>query len=179
MSSMYIYMIVIGGAGLIVGILCGFLVRKKLVESRIEAIEEYSRKVLAEAQKEAKTTKREAELQAKDTLYQMKVEFEKESKEKKDEVLAQEKRLHQKEANIDRKLEQLEKREDRIAENEKVINRKELELQKKETEYGQLIAAQRRELESIAGMSGEEAKQLLMKSMETEAKHDAAKMIRK
>ena len=75
MSSLY--MIVIGGAGLIVGILCGFLVRKKLVESRIEAIEEYSRKVLAEAQKEAKTTKREAELHAKDTLYQMKVDFEK------------------------------------------------------------------------------------------------------
>ena len=43
MSSMY--MIVIGGAGLIVGILCGFLARKKLVESRIQAIEEYSRKV--------------------------------------------------------------------------------------------------------------------------------------
>ena len=55
----------------------------------MRAIEEYSRKVLAEAQKEAKTTKREAELQAKDTLYQMKVDFEKESKEKKDEVLAQ------------------------------------------------------------------------------------------
>ena len=179
MSSLYIYMIVTGGAGLIVGILCGFLVRKKLVESRIEAIEEYSRKVLAEAQKEAKTTKREAELQAKDTLYQMKVEFEKESKEKKDEVLAQEKRLHQKEANIDRKLEQLEQREDRISEKEKAVNRNELELQKKETEYSQLIAAQRRELESIAGMSGEEAKQLLIKSMEMEAKHDAAKMIRR
>jgi len=115
-------MIVIGGAGLIVGILCGFLVRKKLVESRIEAIEEYSRKVLAEAQKEAKTTKREAELHAKDTLYQMKVEFEKESKEKRDEVLAQEKRLHQKETNIDKKIEQLEKREDRVAEKEKAVH---------------------------------------------------------
>ena len=177
MSS--IYMIAIGGAGLIVGILCGFLVRKKLVESRIEAIEEYSRKVLAEAQKEAKTTKREAELQAKDTLYQMKVDFEKESKEKKDEVLAQEKRLHHKESNIDRKIEQLEKREDRIAEKERAVNRNELELKKKEGEYNQLISDQRRELENIAGMSGEDAKQLLMKSMEMEAKHDAAKMIRR
>jgi ribonuclease Y len=177
MSSLY--MIVIGAAGLFVGILCGFLVRKKLVESRIEAIEEYSRKVLAEAQKEAKTTKREAELQAKDTLYQMKVEFEKESKEKKDGVLAQEKRLHHKETNIDRKIEQLEKREDRIADKEKTVTRNELDVQKMEAEYKTLIADQRKELESVAGMSGEEAKQLLVKSMEMEAKHDAAKMIRR
>jgi len=177
MSSMY--MIVIGGAGLIVGILCGFLARKKLVESRIQAIEEYSRKVLAEAQKEAKTTKREAELQAKDTLYQMKVEFEKESKEKKDQVSAQEKRLHGKEANIDRKIEQLEKRDDRITEKEKSISRNEREVKKKEAEFDNLIANQRIQLENIAGMSGEEAKQVLVKSMEMEAKHDAAKMIRR
>ena len=172
-------MIVIGGAGLIVGILCGFLARKKLVESRIQAIEEYSRKVLAEAQKEAKTTKREAELQAKDTLYQMKVEFEKESKEKKDQVSAQEKRLHGKEANIDRKIEQLEKRDDRITEKEKSISRNEREVKKKEAEFDNLIANQRIQLENIAGMSGEEAKQVLVKSMEMEAKHDAAKMIRR
>ena len=177
MSSMY--MIVIGGAGLIVGILCGFLARKKLVESRIQAIEEYSRKVLAEAQKEAKTTKREAELQAKDTLYQMKVEFEKESKEKKDQISAQEKRLHGKEANIDRKIEQLEKRDDRITEKEKAISRNEREVEKKEAEFDNLIAKQRIQLENVAGMSGEEAKQLLVKSMEMEAKHDAAKMIRR
>ena len=174
-----IYMIVIGAAGLIVGVLCGFLVRKKLVESRIAAIEEYSRKVLAEAQKEAKTTKREAELQAKDTLYQMKVEFEKESKEKKDQVSAQEKRLNGKEANIDRKIEQLEKRDDRITEKEKTISRNEQEVEKKEAEFDNLIAKQRIQLENIAGMSGEEAKQLLVKSMEMEAKHDAAKMIRR
>jgi len=177
MSSLY--MIVIGAAGLIVGILCGFMVRKKLVESRIEAIEEYSRKVLAEAQKEAKTTKREAELQAKDTLYQMKVEFEKESKEKKDEVLAQEKRLHHKETNIDRKIEQLEKREDRIADKEKTVTQNERDVQEMEAEYKTLIVEQRKELESVAGMSGEEAKQVLLKSMEMEAKHDAAKMIRR
>ena len=134
---------------------------------------------MAEAQKEAKTTKREAELQAKDTLYQMKVEFEKESKEKKDQVSAQEKRLHGKEANIDRKIEQLEKRDDRITEKEKAISRNEQEVEEKEAEFDNLIAKQRIQLENIAGMSGEEAKQLLVKSMEMEAKHDAAKMIRR
>ena len=178
MSSMY--MMAIGsGAGLIIGVLFGFFVRKRLVESRIEAIEEYSRKVLAEAQKEAKTTKREAELQAKDTLYQMKLEFEKECKEKKDEVLAQEKRLHVKEENIDRKLEQLEKREERISDKEKSLGKSEKEIKNKENEYNKLIAEQRLQLETLAGMSCEEAKQVLIQSMEEEAKHDAAKLIRR
>ncbi|MBW2710156.1 MAG: ribonuclease Y, partial [Deltaproteobacteria bacterium] len=62
---------------------------------------------------------------------------------------------------------------------EKAVSRDELDLQRKETEYNQLIAEQRRALESLAGMSGEEAKQLLMESMEMEAKHDAAKLIRR
>ena len=66
------------------GVLVGFFVRKKVVESRIDAIEKYSKKILSEAQKEAKTIKKEATLQAKDTVYQMKLEFEGETKEKKE-----------------------------------------------------------------------------------------------
>jgi len=99
-----IYIIVVVVAGLIAGVVIGFFIRKNLVESRVEAIEKYSKKVLAEAQKEAKTTKREAALQAKDTLYQMKVEFEKETKEKKESLLAQEKRLLQKAGTLDKRL---------------------------------------------------------------------------
>ena len=86
MSMSAVYIIVFAGVGLVVGTLIGFLVRKKLVESRIEAIEEYSKRILAEAQKEAKTIKRETALQAKDSLYQMKLDFEKECKEKRDEL---------------------------------------------------------------------------------------------
>ncbi|MEA3438135.1 MAG: Rnase Y domain-containing protein, partial [Thermodesulfobacteriota bacterium] len=73
---------VIGSAllSLIVGILVGVFFRKKIVESRVDSIEKYSRKILADAQKEAKTIRKEAALQAKDSLYQMKVEFEKETK---------------------------------------------------------------------------------------------------
>ena len=71
---------------LVVGLVVGFVIRKKIIESRVDSIESYSKKVLAEAQKEAKTIKKEAALQAKDTLYQMKVEFEKETKEKKEQL---------------------------------------------------------------------------------------------
>lgn len=174
-----VYIIVVVGAGLIAGVVIGFFVRKNLVESRVEAIEKYSKKVLAEAQKEAKTTRREATLQAKDTLYQMKVEFEKETKEKKEALLVQENRLLQKTETWDKKIEQLEKREERISEKERGVERTEKEIRKKEGEYKRLVTEQRRQLERLAGISAEEAKQILVNSMELEAKHDAAKMMRR
>jgi len=179
MSLSAVHIIVLVGGALMAGVLIGFFVRKKLVESRIEAIEEYSRKILAEAQKEAKTTKKEAALQAKDTLYQMKVEFEKETKEKKENMLIQEKRLLHKTENLDKKIEQMEKREERISEKEKTIDKIERETRKKEEEYKRLITEQRNQLEKIAGISVDEAKQILINSMELEAKHDAAKLMRR
>lgn len=157
----------------------GFLVRKKLVEARIDAIEKHSKNILAEAQKEAKTIKKEAALQAKDTVYQMKLEFENETKDRKEQLQIQEKRIFQKEENLDRKIDQIEKREGRIGERERSIDRMEKELKKKGETVEQLIAEQRRQLEKLAGISREEAKQFLINSMESEARHDAAKLIRK
>jgi len=164
---------------LMVGVLIGFLLRKKVVESRIDAIEKYSKKVMADAQKEAKSIKKEAALQAKDSAYQMKLEFEKETKGKKDQLQVQEKRLFHKEENLDRKIDQLEKRESRLAERERSIDRIEKELKAKESTSERLIAEQRRQLERVAGISREEAKQFLIDSMETEARHDAATLLRK
>lgn len=165
--------------GLAIGIPIGLLARKKIVESRFDSIDEYSKKVLAEAQNEAKTLKKEATLQAKDTLYQMKVEFEKESKEKREQLRIQEKRLFHKEENLEKKVEYLEKREQAVAGKEKGIERIEQELKKKESEIDSLITDQRRTMERLAGISSSEAKQLLISSMESEAKHDAAKLIRR
>lgn len=165
--------------GLAAGIPLGVLLRKKIVEGRVDSIEQYSKKILADAQKEAKTIKREAALQAKDTLYHTKVEFENETKEKKEQLLIQEKRLFHKEENLDKKIEHLEKREGRIAEKERSIDRIEKELHRKQSEYDRAIAEQRKQLERIAGISSEEAKRILINSMELEAKHDAAKIIRR
>ncbi len=161
------------------GLFLGFFVRKKIVESRIDAIEKYSKKVLAEAQKEAKTIKKEATLQAKDTIYQMKLEFEKETKEKRDQLQIQEKRVFNKEENLDRKIDQLEKREGRISARETAIDKIEKELNRNKIESDQIIAEQRKQLEKLAGISSEQAKQLLIESMETEARHDAARLMRK
>lgn len=174
-----IYLTVASVVGLAVGILAGFLARKKIVEGRIESVEAYSRKILDEAQKEAKTITKEAALQAKDTLYQMKLEVEKETREKKDQLLVHEKRLLHKEEMLDRKVEQFEKRESKIGEREKAVELAEAEINRKDTELSRLISDQRRQLETLAGISSEEAKQQLVQSMELEAKHDAAILMRR
>ncbi len=161
------------------GIFIGFFVRKKVVESRIDAIEKYSKKILAEAQKEAASIKKEAALQAKDAVYQMKLEFETETREKKDLFQGQENRLLNKEENLEKKIDQIEKREGRISERERSIDRIEKELRKKEAISAGLIADQRVQLERLAGISTEEAKTLLIESMEDEAKHDAVKLMKK
>jgi len=165
--------------GLILGALLGYYIRKKLLENRYESIEMYSKKIFSEAQKEAGTIKKEAELYAKDLIYKMKIEFEKDTREKQNQIQVQEKRIFQKAENLDRKIEQLETRETRSADREKKIDQDDTELRKKERDCNRLIEEQKKKLEKIAGMSGEEAKQILITSMESEAKHDAAKIIRK
>ena len=169
----------IAALALILGILLGFYLRKKVLESKVDSIEKYSRKLLTEAQKEAKSITKEAALQAKDRLYQMKVEFEKETREKKEQLHAQEKRLFAKEENLEKKSELIDRRENRVAEKEQAAEKIERELKKKEQEYHHLLEEQRKSLERTAGISSEEAKKLLIGAMESEAKHDAARLIRK
>jgi len=161
------------------GILVGFFIRKKFTESKEESIETLSRKIVEEARKEAETVKKEAMLQAKDSLYQMKMEFEKETKDRKQEIQDQEKRLLSKEQNLDRKGEVLEKRENEIEKKERLIQHKEKEASELKENFERLMVEHHQKLEQLAGISSQEAKNLLIQSMENEAKHEAAKTMRR
>ena len=165
--------------GVILGVIIGFWGRKRIIENQIESAKNYSQNIINEAYRKAKTIKKESVLIAKDTLYQMKLDFEKETKEKKDHLQAQEKRLFHKEENLDKKIEQSEQRERSIVRREKNIEQIETRLKQKHTQYEELIADQRQKLEKLAGISSKEAKELLINLMESEAKHDAAKLIRR
>ncbi|MBW2017076.1 MAG: ribonuclease Y [Deltaproteobacteria bacterium] len=165
--------------GIILGLIIGFWARKRIVESQFDSIRNYSKKIINEAHQKAKTIKKEAMIKAKDTFYQMKVEFEKDTKEKIEQLKAQEKRLFNKEESLEKKIEQYENREKRLANREKELDKKEAGIREKINEYERLIEEQRRELERIAGISSGEAKNLLMESMMEEARHESAKMIRR
>jgi len=165
--------------GILLGLLFGFWTRKRVVERQYDSIRNYSKKIINEAHKRSKALKKEAAIRAKDTLYQMKLEFERESKEKKEQLAAQEKRLFNKEENLDKKIEQYEQKERKLAKKEKDIEAIEEDMKAKQAQLEEMVTAQRKELERVAGLSSEEAKALLVSSLEEEAKADAAKLMRR
>jgi ribonuclease Y len=161
------------------GFLLSFWVRSRLTAGKIKAAEEEARKVVEKAQKEGQTFLKEAKLLAKDELYQMKLDFENETKEVRAEIKKREKRLTQKEENIDRKLEQLERRDGSVTQKERQLVEKEEALQDQEARYEALIQEQKMQLEKISGLTADEAKNLLIKAMERDARYEAAKLIKR
>jgi len=161
------------------GLAGGFLLKKLVAGTKIQADEKFAEKVLNDAKREAETTKKEALLQAKDYLYQARADFEKEGKEKRQELQGIERRLVHKEENLDKKQELVEKRENEVVKKEKNLTQAETQVQEKENKYTALIEEERQKLENISGISSEEAKQMLISAMESEARHEAAKSIKK
>jgi ribonuclease Y len=174
-----IQMIVSASTGIILGIILGLWVYKRITEKRLDSLNNYSKNIINDAHRQAKTIKKEAILHAKDTIYQIKLDLEKETKEKQSLLQAQEKRLFSKEESLDKKTHLYESREASLLKRERDIIQNENDLKKKHTEYEDLIIQQRKQLERTAGISSEDAKRLLIQSMENEAKHDSAKSIRK
>jgi len=170
--------IVISSISAFVGLLVGFLGRKKFEESRLRTAESTSQRIIEEAEKKAEILRKEALLQAKDKLYQAKTEFEKETVGRRQELQAEEKRLHQKETNLDKKVELIDFKEVEISRREKDLSGKERLVAEQQKQYDELIEKQRIKLETIAKISSEEAKRMLVESMESEAKHEAARRIK-
>jgi ribonuclease Y len=172
-------LVIVALAGIIAGAVIGIIVHKKMAESKLDSAEEYSRKVILEASKQAETIRKEARLHAKDKLYQMKLDFEDETRSRRKELQSQEKRLFQKEESLDKKMEQLEQREALAARKEVILANRDKDLGKREGEFNRLIEEERQKLETIAGISAAEAKEMLISSMESEARHEASKVIKK
>ena len=176
--SIEMYVVMVSLIALL-GALVGFLVRKRFYDARIGSAKEAAQALIEEAEKKAEILKKEALLQAKDKFYQEKAEFEKETTEKRQEMQTLEKRIIQRESHLDKKIELLETREGEVTRREKNLIQQEKTVSEQEKKVTSLLEKQRAQLESIAKMSSAEAKRLLMESMESEAKHEAAKRIKK
>ena len=166
-------------SGIFIGALLGAVIVKKSMEARMASTANAAQKMIDEARKEAETLKKEAMLQAKDSLYQMKVDFERETKDTRKELQNFERRLLQKEDNLEKKGDLFDKRETNLASKERALLQQEEGLSEKQNTLNQLIQEQRSQLERIAGIPSSEAKELLIRSMEAEARHDAAKLIKR
>ena len=131
--------------------------------------EEKARQILDDALRTAETKKREAILEAKEETLRMKNESEKETRERRNEVQRYEKRVLSKEEAVDKKAETLERRE-------ASLTVKEEELKKKRAEADRLLGQRVQELERISGLTSEQAKEYLLKTVEDEVKTDTAKL---
>jgi len=145
--------------------------RKKSYESKIGSAEEKSREIIDEALKVAETKKKEALLEAKEENLKARNELEKETKERRAEIQRYERRVLSKEENLDKKAEAMERKEAGLASREE-------SLKKRSSEVEELFAKEKEELEKISGLTSDQAKDYLLKSVEDDVKHDTAKLIK-
>jgi len=138
---------------------------------KLNNAEDKARQIIDEAVKTAETKKREALLEAKEEAIKNKNEIERESKERRAEIQRYEKRVLSKEEALDKKSEALEKKESKL-------NAKDADLDRLKKELETIKNSHLRELEKISGLTSEQAKEYLLKSVEEDVKHEAAVLVK-
>ena len=169
-----VYIIIALALALIVGIISHFATvssLKKNAENKIGNAETRAREIIDDAVKTAETTKKEALLEVKEESIKTKNELEKETKERRAELQRYEKRVLAKEEAVEKRSDSLEHRESRLSS-------KEEQLRQREARAEELSQKRVQELERISGLTSEQAKEYLLKTVEEDVKHDTAKMVR-
>ena len=163
-----ILLMVVFGA---LGSAAGFMYRKQITEQKIGRAEQYANDLLNEATRKAEDQKKERILEAKEEVLRLKQDLDREIHDRRAEQQRSERRFAQREETLDKKLDNLEKREERM-------NRKSEEIQAALDEAERLRDEQSAELERIAGITADEATQIIISRVQKEAYHDAAASVR-
>ena len=166
-------------ATIVAGFMAGFLYHKYTRAKRQESLETLGNKILDDARKEAEAIKKEARQDVKDQLLQMKLDFEKETHDRRQELNLLERRMLQKEEHLEKKGNVLDERELDLAKKHKLAAGLEEELKVQTERYQKLVAEQNARLEQLAGLSAAEAKELLLSTLEREIRADAARMVKR
>ncbi|MFP5353388.1 MAG: ribonuclease Y [Actinomycetota bacterium] len=161
--------------GLILGLLAGagigYFVRKSMADKEVASAENRAKTLVADAQREAEAARREALVEAKDEAHRMRTEVEADLRTRRQEIEKKEDRISQREATLDSRAASLDRKE-------QAIETKEQELQRAREELDKVAERARAELERVAGMSSQDAKQALIEQIEEEAKRDAMVIVR-
>jgi len=172
------FYILIGLLFLVIGILIGFLIRKHIAENKIGNAEKLAEKIVNDANDHADSIKQKTDnevkaslLEAKDEVHRLRSEQEKENKERRSEIQRQEIRLQKREENLDRKAENLEQKEEKLSKKVAFLDEKEKELE-------ELRQKESEELEHIAELSREEARETLLNDVRKDIVHDTAVIIK-
>ena len=156
----------------------GWILRQFLGQKKLRNAAESAKKYLEEAKQESEDYKREKLLEAKEEIFQSKQKFENQVKEKQHEFQRTEQQLSNRELNLDRKVDILNKKERNLEKLDTDLSKKEDLLRKQEQELEQLILEENTRLEQISGLTSEEAKRIQMQNMVEKAKRETADEIR-
>lgn len=169
MSTITVLLCII--VAIVVGVLAGYIIRKTVGEKAIGSAEQQAKNMILDAEHRSETIKKEYLLEAKEEALKLKNEAEREIKERRNEISKSENRLIQKEETIDRKLENIDRKEQSITDKEEDLGRRKRELDS-------LHQQQVIELEKISGYTKEEAKEILLASIESDVRVEASHMIK-
>ncbi len=157
------------GAGVMVPVAVNY--RKRTAEKEIGSAEEEAKRIINESIKSAENKKREMMVEAKEEIHRSRTEYDKEVKDRRSELQKQERRIQQKEETLDRKTEQYERKDEELS-------RRLAKVATTQEEVSDIKRAQLEMLEKISGMSTDEAKEYLLKNVESEVRHETAMKIK-
>lgn len=165
----YIYPLMI--ITILIAIFVIIYVRKNISQAKIAEAEAKSKKIIIDSEKNAEAIKKEAILEAKEEVHRIRNDFEKESRERRNEIQRLERRIIQREELLDKKSEAIENKEE-------VLNKKQQDINEKAASIDELYDKQREELEKLSNLSSDEARELLLEETKKEIRHDLAVMIK-
>ena len=165
--------------GLTLGLFLGYYLRKMWGRRKVDSAEKQVQEIVVNAQKEAEALKKESAIQARDETLKTRAAFERETRAERQELKNFERRLLNREENLERKLDLLEKKDAELAKRERAVVSREQSADEKDKKYNQMLAEAREKLEKLAGITANEAKKILLESMEGAARLEAQKIAKK
>lgn len=173
-ENIFLYLFVFSVFNLVLGfMLKGILTSRKLGNTKLMA-----QQILEQAKVESEKKIKEAKIEAKDELLKAKIDFENETKERRKELNAIEKRVLQKEENVDRKLDILDKREQAVNKKEKTLETKDIEYITRQKELERIIKEETDNLLKISTLTKDEARKMVLEKLDEELKKESSALIR-
>ena len=177
----YLHVIISLGIGVLLGLLVYYIIgfmKKTGDNSKILAANELAKKVIEDSKTEAETLKKSVVLEAKENWYKTQKTYENEINTRKKELHQLEKEYNDRVLKLEKRLETLDRKDEVLQESDRKLKQKEAQIQTKESELTNLIEQQNTKLSEIAGLSREEAVQILKNNLKNKARNDAAGQIR-
>ncbi len=166
------------GFALLAGGVSGYFLKQVIANNEFRKNKEAAGKIIEEAENKAQEIIRKADLDGKELLYKLRVEFDKQTADKREDLAQLGKRLSQREENLEKRLDFIEGKEKEISRKEASLKALSNELTKREETLGRLIKEEKENLQRISRLTPDEARQILLKRFEDELRAEKAVMLR-